>query len=96
MLIDDTVCMVKLILLNTASVAIQMGQYYMDLVDSTVDGSRPHNRPDLATRDEMQCSNPLSDEPRKKFDYADIEFVGKDTRPELIPVTFGRGSPHGL
>ena len=26
-LIDDTVCMVKLILLNTASAAIQMGQY---------------------------------------------------------------------
>ena len=36
-LINDTVCMVRLILLNTASAAIQMGQYYMDLVHSTVD-----------------------------------------------------------
>ena len=31
-LIDDNACMVKLIRLNTASTAIQMGQYYMDLV----------------------------------------------------------------
>ena len=42
-LIDDTVCMVKLILLNTASAVIQMGQYYMDLVHSAVDGFRPHD-----------------------------------------------------
>ena len=33
-LIDDTVCMVKLIRLNTASATIQMGQYYMDLLHS--------------------------------------------------------------
>ena len=53
-LIGDTVCMARLVLLNTASTAIQMVQYCMDLVYSTVDGSRPHNRPDLTIRDEMQ------------------------------------------
>ena len=73
-----------------------MGQYYMDLVHSRVDGSRPHNRPDSATRDEMQCSNPLSNKPRKKFDYADVEFAEKETRPGCIPVTFVRGGPYSL
>ena len=93
---NDTVCMVRRILLNIDTAVIQARQYYIDLVYSAVDGSRPPNRPDLATRDEMQCTSPHPNKSRKTFDYADVVFVEQDTRPGWAPVTLGRGGPYSV
>ena len=52
-LTDDSRCIARLVVHNTAEAVIQTGQYFMGHVYANIDGSRPHNRPDLASRSEM-------------------------------------------